>query len=45
MFRPGIAGLYEDRETMLQSVAKIEKMGPCKLYVGHGAPMENRRWL
>lgn len=45
MFRPGIAGLYEDRETMLQSVAKIEKMGPCRLYVGHGAPMENRRWL
>lgn len=45
MFKPGIAALYEDKEAMLRSVAKIQSMGKCKIFVGHGNPMDNGTWI
>ncbi|MDE7171827.1 MAG: MBL fold metallo-hydrolase [Oscillospiraceae bacterium] len=44
MFYPTVSMLYHDREAMLQSVEKIEKIGPRTIYFGHGKPVENRKW-
>lgn len=45
MFYPTISMLYHDREVMLQSVEKIEKIGPRTIHFGHGKPVENRKWV
>lgn len=45
MFYPTVSMLYHDRDVMLQSVAKIEKIGPRTIYFGHGAPVKNRKWI
>lgn len=45
MFYPTVSILYHNREVMLQSAAKIEKIGPCTIYFGHGKPVENRIWV
>lgn len=45
MFYPTVSMLYHDRETMLESVAKIEKIGARTIHFGHGKPVENRKWI
>lgn len=45
MFYPTASMLYHDREVMLQSVEKIEKIGPRTIHFGHGKPVENRKWV
>ncbi len=45
MFTPSITLLYENREQMLLSVQKIEKLGKKKIYFGHGNPVMNRKWI
>lgn len=44
MFYPTVSMLYHDREIMLRSVKKIEKLGPRTIYFGHGKPVQNRTW-
>lgn len=44
MFYPTVSMLYHDREVMLQSVEKIERLGPRMIHFGHGKPVQNRKW-
>ncbi|MCI8814194.1 MAG: MBL fold metallo-hydrolase [Lachnospiraceae bacterium] len=44
MFYPTTSMLYNDREAMLQSAARISALGERKIYFGHGKPVENRNW-
>lgn len=39
--RPTVARIFEDRDTMLQSVEKIKNSGARTIYVGHGKPIKN----
>ena len=41
IFRPTGSRIYEDRNTMEQSVGKIKKSGAKTIYVGHGNPIKN----
>ena len=45
MFYPTVSMLYHDREVMLKSVERIEKIGPRTIHFGHGKPVENRKWV
>ena len=45
MFCPTVSMLYHNREVMLQSVAKIERIGSCTIHFGHGKPVKNRKWI
>lgn len=40
MFRPTGARIYEDREAMEASVAKIKRLCTGRIYVGHGGPIK-----
>ena len=42
IIRPTIARIFEDKETMLQSVEKIKKSPARTIYVGHGRPIKNK---
>lgn len=42
MFRPTGSRLYEDRENMKNSVAKIRRSGAKTIWVGHGSPIPNK---
>ena len=44
MFYPTVSMLYHDREIMLESVKKIERIGPRAVHFGHGKPVRNRKW-
>lgn len=41
MLRPTGSRLFEDKDTMEQSVLKIKKSGAKTIYVGHGKPIKN----
>lgn len=41
MMRPTGSRLFEDKDTMEQSVLKIRKSGAKTIYVGHGKPIKN----
>jgi len=41
MLRPTGSRLFEDKDTMEQSVEKIRKCGAKTIYVGHGKPIKN----
>ncbi|PKM74015.1 MAG: MBL fold metallo-hydrolase [Firmicutes bacterium HGW-Firmicutes-16] len=41
IFRPTGSRIFEDEETMRQSVQKIKKSGATTIYVGHGKPIKN----
>ena len=41
MMRPTGSRLFEDKDTMEQSVLKIKKSGAKTIYVGHGKPIKN----
>ncbi len=41
IFRPTGSRIFEDEETMRQSVKKIKKSGAKTIYVGHGKPIKN----
>lgn len=45
IFYPTVSMLYHDREIMLESVEKIEKIGPRTIHFGHGKPVQNRKWV
>ena len=45
MFYPTVSMLYHNREIMLQSVEKIERIGSRTILFGHGKPVENRTWI
>ncbi len=45
LFYPTVSMLYHDREAMLRSVEKIERIGPRTIYFGHGKPVGNRKWI
>lgn len=45
MFYPTVSMLYHDRDVMLSSVKKIERIGSRTIHFGHGKPVENRKWL
>lgn len=45
MFYPTVSMLYHDRDVMLSSVEKIERIGARTIHFGHGGPVENRKWL
>ena len=45
MFYPTVSMLYHNREVMLKSGERIEKIGPRTIHFGHGKPMENRKWV
>ncbi len=40
-----VAILYEDREELLKSAEKIESLGECMIYFGHGKPVRNKKWV
>ena len=44
MFYPTVSMLYHDRENMLESAKKIEKLGDRTIYFGHGKPAANKHW-
>lgn len=44
MFYPTTSMLYHDRDVMLKSVKRIEKLGQRTIYFGHGKPVSNRQW-
>lgn len=45
MFYPAVSMLYHDRTAMLESVRKIEVLGPRTIHFGHGKPVKNRKWI
>lgn len=44
MFYPTVSMLYHNKAIMLESVGKIEALGPRTIYFGHGKPVQNRKW-
>lgn len=45
MFYPTVSMLYHDREAMIESVRKIERIGSRTIHFGHGKPVQNRKWI
>lgn len=45
MFYPTVSMLYHDRDIMLQSVERIERIGPRTIHFGHGKPVKNQKWI
>lgn len=44
MLYPTVSMLYHNKKEMLESAAKIGRLGVRKLYFGHGGPVPNRQW-
>lgn len=44
MFYPTVSMLYHNKTVMLESVRKIEALGPRTIHFGHGKPVQNRAW-
>ena len=42
--RPSVSLLYHDRDSLMESAGRISRLGPRRIYFGHGAPAENRDW-
>lgn len=45
MLYPTVSMLYHNKKEMLESAAKIGRLGVRKLYFGHGGPVPNRQWV
>ncbi len=43
--KSSVAVLYENKADMLKSVRKIQDMGQCTIYYGHGTPVQNKKWI
>lgn len=44
MFYPTVSMLYHDEAAMLDSVRKLEALGPRTIHFGHGKSVKNRKW-
>lgn len=44
MLYPTVSMLYHNKKEMLESAAKIGRLGVRKLHFGHGGPVPNRQW-
>lgn len=45
MFYPTVSMLYGNRDMVIQSAEKIEKLGNVPIYFGHGKSVCNRKWV
>lgn len=44
MFYPTVSMLWNDRDALLQSAAKLSALGPRTIHFGHGKSIRNRNW-
>lgn len=44
-WRPSVSLLYHDRDSLMESAGRIGRLGPRRIWFGHGGPADNRDWI